>query len=243
MKQPLSAPAIFGTSAAVLFLSMLFLVPKAYPEAYIGAQIGSTIAGNSLSQISLTDFSPTGTMSERSLSRSLLGGFKLGYYFPRARWFGIETEAFYTTPNIKQQSTTISIQPGAILNGFGPVTGGQTTGTLTGDHFQVLTWAPVNFMFRYYKTRLQPYAGIGPGIFFGKITTTVPQFAGSQSSTALGLNAKAGLEYFFTRRITAFAEVKYNYVRFDFPANDNGGFGFKATYSPLTLAVGVSYHF
>jgi opacity protein-like surface antigen len=75
------------------------------------------------------------------------------------------------------------------------------------------------------------------------VTTTASQFAGLHSSTRLGLNAKAGAVYFFTRHVTAFTEVKYNYTRFDFPSNDNGGFGFKATYSPLIPAVGLTYHF
>src|SRR3989304_10617163 len=152
MKQTPSAQAVFGTCGVALLLSSVLAAPNAYPEAHIGGQIGTTVAGNSLTSVELTDFSPTGSMTDRELSRSLLGGAKLGYYFPRARWFGIETEFFYTTPHIKQQSTTIPIQPGAVLNGFGPVTGGQTTDTLTGDHFQVFTWAPINFMFRYHKT-------------------------------------------------------------------------------------------
>ena len=232
-----------GSCAAALLVSIVLAVPNAYPEAYIGGQIGTSIAGNSLDSVELTDFSPTGSMSDRELSRSILGGGKLGYYFPKARWFGIETEFSYTTPNIQQQSTTITIQPGAVLSGFGPVAGGTTESVLSGDYFRVFTWVPVNLMFRYHKTRLQPYVGIGPGIFFGKVTTTIPQFAGSQSSTQLGLNAKAGAEYFFTRHITAFAEFKYHYTTFNFPSNDNGGFGFKATYSPLFVNVGLSYHF
>jgi len=193
--------------------------------------------------VGLSNLSPSGTMSDRSLASTLLFGFKMGYYFPRAKWFGLETEAFYMTPHIKQQPTTITIQPGTIASGVGPVTGGTTTNVISGDHFQVFTWAPVNFMFRYYKTRLQPYVGIGPAVFFGRVTTTIPQFAGSQNSTRLGLNAKLGAEYFFTRRITAFAELKWDYTRFDFSGNSNGAFGFSATYSPLLLAVGVGYHF
>ena len=243
MKQRHTTWAFGGVCAVALLVSIVLAVPNAYPEAYIGGQIGTTVAGNSLTSVELTDFSPAGSMSDRSLSRSILGGVKLGYYFPQARWFGIETEFFYTTPHIKQQNTRITIEPGAVLRDFGPVVGGTTVSELSGDHFRVMTWVPVNFIFRYHKTRLQPYVGIGPGLFFGKVTTTIPQFAGSQSSTQLGLNVKAGAEYFFTRHVTAFAEVKYNYVRFDFPANDNGGFGFKATYSPVTIAVGLSYHF
>ena len=37
-----------------------------------------------------------------------MGGIKLGHFFSRARWFGLETEVFYTTPHIKDQNVTIS---------------------------------------------------------------------------------------------------------------------------------------
>lgn len=230
-------------SVIAFVVSTTINVSSAYPEAYIGGQIGTAISGNKLSSVDLTDFSPNGSMSDRSLATSPLIGFKLGYYFPRARWFGLETEAYHMTPHIKQQSTTISIPSSAVLRDFGPVTGGTSTGTLSGDHFRVITFVPVNFMFRYYKTRLQPYIGFGPGIFMGRVTTTIPQFAGSQTSTRMGLNAKAGAEYFFTRHLTAFAEAKWNYARFDFSDSNNGGFGYRATYNPLLLAVGLSYHF
>ena len=243
MKQTRSVQVLFGASAAALFLSMVLTVPNVYPEAYIGGQIGTTIGGNKLSSVALTDFSPNASMSDRSLATSPLIGFKLGYYFPQARWFGLETEAYYMTPHIKQQSTTVTIPPpGQVIGGttFPP---GTTTATLSSDHFRVLTWVPVNFMFRYYKMRLQPYVGFGPGIFMGRDTTTIPQFAGSQNSTRIGLNAKAGAEYFFTRHLTGFAEIKYNYTRFDFPGNINDRFSYKATYSPIILAVGLSYHF
>jgi opacity protein-like surface antigen len=222
---------------------MLLAVPNAYSETYIGGQIGTGVSGNKLKNVELTDFSPTGSMSDRSLATSALFGLKLGYYFPRARWFGLETEFYQTTPHIKQQSTTVTIQPGAVLRDFGPVAGGTSTGVLSGDQFRVRTWVPVNFMFRYYKTRLQPYFGFGPGLYMAHIKTTVTGFEGTQSSTRLGLNAKLGGEYFFTRNVTAFAELKYNYASFNFDPNNNGGFGFKTTYNPIFFAFGVSYHF
>lgn len=235
----------------VLVSSIVFCnVQDVYSEAYIGGQVGTSIFGNSFKDVGLTDLSPPGStlsppgsISDRELSRSILGGGKIGYYFKNVRWFGIETEVFYATPHIKQQLTTITIQPGTIVQGTGPVAGGTTTGTLSGDHFRVLTWAPINLMFRYPKYRIQPYIGVGPGIFFSRVHTTVAGFEGTQSSTKIGLNAKAGLEYFITRHLSAFAEWKYNWTSFNFEANNNGGFGFRADYQVHFAAGGLSYHF
>lgn len=233
----------WGGALLAGLLSFLIATPYAYPEAYIGGQIGTTLAGNTLKGVELTDFSPAGSMSDRELASSALLGVKLGYYFPRARWFGIETEFFQTTPHIKQQNTRISIPSGATLKDFGPVAGGTVEGTLSGDYFRVRTWVPINFMFRYHKTRLQPYLGFGPGIFMARIKTTASGFEGTQSSTSIGFNVKAGLEYFVTRHFSAFGEWKHDRTSFNFDANSNGGFGMKADYNPHFIAFGINYHF
>ncbi len=244
MKQQHSTWAISGICAIALTIcSLILAVPNAYPEAYIGAQIGTSVAGNSLKNVELTDFSPAGSMTDRQLSRSILLGGKVGYYFPQARWFGIETEFFYTTPNIKQQNTRVTVPPGAILRDFGPVVGGTTEGVLTGDNFRVMTWVPVNLMFRYHKTRLQPYIGAGPGVFFARVKTTTTGFEGTQNSTRIGLNVKAGLEYFITRNLSAFGEWRYNRTSFSFDPNSNGGFGFDASYRVHFISTGLNFHF
>ncbi|ALA56915.1 outer membrane protein [Nitrospira moscoviensis] len=198
--------------------------------------------GKGLTSGEFTDFSPAGTISDRELSSSLVLGIKAGYYFPRARWFGLETEVFHTTPHIKQQQVSITIQPGTTFKGISVPGSGTATDTLSGDHFRVITWAPVNFMFRYHKTRLQPYVGVGPGVFFGRISQTTQGFEGSQSSTRLGLNAKAGLDYFVTRHMSVFAEWKYNRVKFAFKESDTQP-AYSTNYDMHLVVFGLSYHF
>ncbi len=158
-------------------------------------------------------------------------GAKLGHFFSRARWFGVETEIFNTTPHIKQQFTTVSVPPGPT------VTGGVATGDVSGDHFRVLTWAPLNLVFRYpYNTRLQPYVAIGPGVFFARVESTSPGFEGSQSSTTLGLNTQVGLRYFITRRVTVFGEWKFNHARFSFTETQPNS----ASMAPITCTMSHS---
>jgi len=221
------------------FLWTIFLFSSAptitQAEWYVAGQAGVTLPsiGKGLTDVDIDSSGvPSGTtMSDRALKSSILYGAKLGYFFPRAKWFGLETEVYNTTPHIKQQFTTITV-PGA----------GSTGGVLAGDHFRVLTWAPANLVFRYPSTRLQPYIAVGPGVFFAQVKTTQTGFEGSQSSTKLGLNAEAGLRYYITRHVTAFAEWKYNYARFNFSENDTQ-FGFKATYSMSHVVFGLGYHF
>ena len=243
MTQRMHTKHTWGGALLAGLLSFLIATPYAYPEAYIGGQIGTTLAGNTLKGVEMTDFSPPGTMSDRELASSALLGVKVGYYFPRARWFGIETEFYQTSPHIKQQFTRIFIPSNATLKDFGPVLGGPAEGVLSGDYFRVRTWVPVNFMFRYHKTRLQPYIGFGPGIFMARVKTTATGFEGTQDRTSIGFNVKAGLEYFITRHLSAFGEWKHNRTSFSFDGNDNGGFGFRADYNPHFIAFGLNYHF
>jgi opacity protein-like surface antigen len=226
----------------VLFISISVSVPCAYPEAYIAGQFGMALPsmGKGLSDIDITtQFLPGTTHSDLALKSSALIGLKAGYYFKRARWFGLEAEAYNTTPHIKEQ--THSFQ--------NPAVPGVASGTFQGAHFRVFTLAPVNLMFRYPKYRLQPYVGIGPALFFARIrgeglTPGAP--ASTSDNARLGVNAKAGVEYYITRHLTAFGEVKYNYARFNFRENADlfpFPYGFESTYRMYLVSFGIGYHF
>lgn len=246
MKPRHATGACSGAGRKTVLVVTLFLsltVSNAYSEMYLGGQVGSSVMGNSLTDAKLTDFSPNGTMSDRELSRSIMFGAKIGYYFPQVRWLGIETEVSYTTPHIKQQNTQVTVPPGAVLQGFGAVSGGTAEGVLPGDYFRVITWAPVNLMFRYPALRLQPYVGVGLGLFFARVHTTQVGVEGSQSAMSVGLNAKAGLEFYITRNLSAFGEWKYNRANFGFDSNNNGTFGFEADYQVHFAAIGLNLHF
>jgi opacity protein-like surface antigen len=227
--------ALLGASLLAMVTHAALWPATAQAEWYVSGQFGVTLPsiGKGLSDVDIVSSGlPDGTtMSDRALKSSLLYGAKLGYFFPRAKWLGLQTEFFNTTPHIKQQATSITV-PSA----------GSATGVLTGDHFRVFTWAPLNVVLRYHRSRLQPYIAIGPGLFFARVKTTQTGFEGSQSSTKLGLNAEAGLEYYITRHLTVFGEGKFNYARFNFPEND-AQFGFNGTYKIFHVAFGLGYHF
>ncbi|MGQ0812696.1 MAG: outer membrane protein [Nitrospiraceae bacterium] len=205
---------------------------SAYAETYIGGQFGVTFPGNlSNGQVTTPGFGAL-TLSDQELSNSLMWGLKAGHYFTALRWFGVEAEFFYTTPHVKQQPLTFK----------GP--GGNAIVDSQGLYHRVMTFAPINLMFRYHKTRLQPYFGIGPGIFFARIKDpAITSGDNSQSSNGkLGLNMQVGARYYITRRWAAFGEYKFNYARFDYKDTPNL-FGFKADYSAHIFGFGISYHF
>jgi opacity protein-like surface antigen len=211
----------------------------AQAESYVAGQFGITVPSISggLTNVDLTGSFPDGsTFSDNALKSSLMFGAKFGHFFNRVPWFGLETEAFMTNPHIKQQPLTLTLPPipPALPNGA------SATAELPGAYFRVVTWAPVNLVFRYPGKRLQPYVAIGPGVFFARIKD--PNSSDSQSDTRLGLNTQVGIRYFLTRHLAIFGEWKYNYARFHFEEQPDY-FGFNGTYNMHHFALGLGYHF
>jgi opacity protein-like surface antigen len=240
MKTTQMARRFVITSLLTVLVPIVLFLPEAYAETYVAGQFGLALPsiGKGLTDVDLRGVFPAGsTMSDRALKTSALYGVKLGYFFPQAPWFGVETEIFNTTPHIKQQFTTVSVPPGP------GVAGGVATGTVSGDHFRVFTWAPLNLVFRYpSNSRLQPYVAVGPGVFFARVESIATGFEGSQSSTKLGLNTQVGFRYFMTRHVSVFGEWKYDHARFTFKENDTQ-FGFNGNYNMHQVAFGIGYHF
>jgi opacity protein-like surface antigen len=231
---------IIYTARRFVMMSLLALLtpvvlfgPHVYAETYVAGQIGVTLP-QSLNNGTVTQDGIGGLdISDQPLKNSAMVGAKLGHYFTRARWIGIETGVSYSTPHIKEGSLTFS-GPG----------GSATTPILSGIHQRMIKWDAV-VIFPYPGNRLQPYIGIGPSLYFANLSG--PTAPPGQSATSIGFNAEGGLRYYLTRQWTLFGEGKYNYARMSYSSNDSDPnadpFGFRATYSAFTLSLGVSYHF
>lgn len=172
------------------------------------------------------------TLSSLDLHNSVTYGAKLGYFFDSMKWLGVETEVFNTTPHFKQQNATLAVA-GA---GSAPV-------SLSGQDVRVLTWAPVNIIARYQAGALEPYVGVGLGVFFARVKDGPSGEA--SSTTKPGLNTQVGLRYRITQQVALFGEWKFNHANLSFdpstPTNATGGF--KGDYNVHHLVFGVGYHF
>lgn len=243
MNQIQKAVQSLAISAVVLGLATTAQVSSTYAETYIAGQFGVTLPSvlptsfdNGLTNSDLTGvFDPGTTVSDQSLQNSILYGAKVGHYFKAMPWFGIEAEVYNTTPHIKQQALTFSGPSGTV----GPA-------VLPGLHLRVLTVAPFNLVLRYHRSKLQPYIGVGPGIFFARIKDPSLVSDNSQSSVGIGVNAFAGLRYYFTRHVSLFGEGKFNYTRLSFDETPPGSFnlfGFDTDYKIFHASFGLSVHF
>ena len=105
-------------SVILLFLSVsgFLTVLPAQGEWYVIGQTGVVLPG-SLSNVTLSSPTLAGGVNQARVADidlekgSPLYGAKVGYFFAKREWFGIETEAFTTQLNIKQQ-TVVGGVPG-----------------------------------------------------------------------------------------------------------------------------------
>jgi opacity protein-like surface antigen len=169
---------------------------------------------------------PGASESDLKLKNSVVYGAKVGHYFERLRWLGVEGEVFNTNAHEKQQNATIN-EPGV----------GVTPIDHVGATMRVLTLA-ANVLARYPGERFQPYAGIGLGLFFAH-RTSAPD---SHSSTQPGLNAEVGLRYRATDRVGLFGEYKYNRARLHFQET-SALFARDETYQAHMLVFGAYLSF
>jgi opacity protein-like surface antigen len=85
---------------------------------------------------------------------------------------------------------------------------------------------------------LQPYAGVGVGVFFADLASPF----GSIESPVPGLNVLAGVHYYFTQRVAVFGEYKYNRASFRLDNIEGTGAGIDGVYSVSHITAGLSLH-
>jgi opacity protein-like surface antigen len=220
---------------SICMTMLIATVLPSYAEMYVGGQFGLSLP-NSFSNVAGlgTDSSLKG--SDLDLATSPLYGAKVGYFFPRLNWLGVEGEFFYSNPHMKQQSSTST---GTFNTPFGPVTG-TTTQNVAGAHVRMMTGA-INVIARYPGKRFQPYIGVGFAMNWARFSSPELRSGRAQvaSDTSPGFNALAGMRFFMTKHVALFGEYKYTKSSFDFGNNVL----FQADYSAHNFVAGVSLHF
>jgi opacity protein-like surface antigen len=190
-------------------------------------------------------------VSDLKLKDSPMFGGKVGYFLNDYgyRWLGVELEAFTTQPNVKQQTfqtsqTALFAGPGT---GGTPIQCGPTAtnpascggptianGSVEEAKLRVITVA-ANLVLRYPGRFLEPYAGLGAGVF---------HFRGSAplngTTTVPGLNVLAGVKWYATEHFNVFLEYKYNRATID---GLGTSFGLGADYQVTHVVGGIGWHF
>lgn len=213
---------------ATVAISLLLCPYLAQAEFYVAGQVGATFP-EKISNVQGTGLASGLSFSDLALQTSVIYGGKVGYFFDRLKWLGIEAEAFTTTPHVKQQAVTACA--GAVCTP--PV-------TTPGSDLRVTTLA-FNLIARYPGERFQPYVGAGLGVFFAEnhvagVTHT--------DEAVPGANALGGVRFFLTKHLALFGEYKFQYVHFNFEEALGGpGLGISGDYKAHNAVGGIAWHF
>ena len=233
-----------------LTLPFLALLPAvAWSEWYVGGQVGGAFPQDfsggrghgHLPHVELNDV----RFNDLELANSVVYGGKIGYYFDRLPFLGLEAETFVGHPHLKQQRVNAYIPTATISTTVlgQPVTARVSdvaiNAPLRGSHITAVVPA-LNLVMRYPHPALQPYAGVG--MAFLPLNGVTP-----------GLNALVGLRGFLTSHIALFGELKYTYARLtvsDIRLPSTGGIPLQTgtievegSASMVSLVGGISFHF
>lgn len=234
--------ALQRSKSMVLCITMAFGVVSALPalaETYVSGMVGATLAPDTVrGRVNDPSFVglPEGTsISNVQLNSSIMYGAKIGHYFNSIPWLGVELEAFVTTPHRPAQRLTLNAP------GIGTIQQDEPGATN-----RIVVVSPL-VMVRYRAGAFEPYAGVGPAVFFlhqEQLTASGSPANYSQSNTGYGLNTQVGLRYRLTGHISVFGEWKYNYGRIDLAGQANvNHFGINALSQLHHFVFGVGYHF
>lgn len=207
-------------ACAALICGLTLPAMPAAAEWYVGGTIGATIP-NGLSNTTGTG-QQGGTLNTFGQQTSLSYGGKVGYFFERYKWLGIDMDVSNSTPNIK--------------SGQASVTGGTGLGANGGQNLRMTVWS-TNLVARYPGERFRPYVGGGLGVFFAHADNT------SSADWVPGAIGFAGLNVLLIEHVSMSLEYRYHYAHLSFDNMLGPGRGFEANYSANTLNLGLNYHF
>ena len=143
-----------------IVLSVLSPAP-AQAEWYVGAGVGAVVPDNLTNNEgsgSVASFPAAGIkFTDITLSSGIAVDGKVGYFFQRAPWLGLEAGVLVSRPKVKAQTFSGSRSGFTVFQG-----------TITEGRARVIAPA-LNVILRYPGDRLQPYIGAGPTVAFLKI--------------------------------------------------------------------------
>jgi opacity protein-like surface antigen len=200
---------------ALAFVLLFALAASAArAEGFVDLRVAGSFTEDNDVRVGFLGASITGpTEYEDSVS----GGVRVGYWFDALPWLGLAADVSYFAPD---------------------------DDTLGGPEYDVIPVSPL-LMARvpiatseeFPNGRVQPFIGVGPGIFVSLIDFDT---AGDDDTVEVGPDVHAGMNVQVTRLVSVFAEYRYTYVEPEFHVQ---GVEIEPQLSTHHVGVGVGFHF
>jgi opacity protein-like surface antigen len=136
------------------------------------------------------------TASVEKSYETATGGARFGYFFEKEPWLGfaVDGSAF-------RAAKDVTLVPLSVL---------------------IMLRFPLFTSQQSPKGLLQPYFGIGPGVFISKADTTAAGGTFSDTAVDVGLDLRAGLAWPFLKNIAAFGEYRLTHVEPEYDGQAGG---------------------
>jgi opacity protein-like surface antigen len=145
---------------------------------------------------------------------SVTGGVRAGYWF--VPWLGLALDVSYFAPDDDTGGPEIDVIPVSPL---------------------LMARVPIGRTEELPNGRVQPFLGIGPGIF---VTLEDFDSFGDDDTVEVGVDLHAGVNVQVTRLVSLFAEYRYTYFE---PEVTIQGVDVESELSTHHVGVGVGFHF
>ena len=196
-------------------LAVLALAPAASAEWFADAYLGPAVTSSG----TLT-FTTFGEERKEKLGgrSSALFGLRFGRWLDDVPWFGLAVDGSYFRPATDVQTVPLSVLAMARY------------GFLKDDEFK--------------NGRLQPYVGLGPGLFISNVSGSIGFQEASDTSADIGLDARVGVAFMIETNWAGFLEYRYTRVSPTFDVKVFGGTApADTTFSTHHVILGLSYRF
>lgn len=230
------------TTACVIFAALLLTllaVSPARAEWYASGYAGAAFSADTDVDVSVAAFglSATDTFKDVELDTSVVFGGKVGHYLEVFPQFGLELEAYHFAPDVDNQTVQTNLS--------GPTQTGTADIDVTGIGLNGLYRFQLLKESAYPRGRLQPYLGVGLGIFIANLETLVLTQVDDDTDTQVGFQGIAGARYFVSKTVSLFAEYKFIQTSdFEFELSEGALTGrIETDLTSHLIYAGIAFHF
>jgi hypothetical protein len=174
----------------LLLLAALAAPIAAHAEFFAELRVGGTFTEDADTEITVLG-TPVAS-AEADIDDSVTGGGRAGYWFDGLPWVGLAADASYFAVDADPGSAEIDVVPVSPL---------------------LMLRAPLSSTEEFPHGRLQPFLGVGPGIF---ITEIDADSGYRDSELDVGVDLHAGLKFLATREVGLFLEYRFTSFEADF---------------------------
>src|SRR5574337_888002 len=178
---------------AVLVIASTGLARTVLAEPFIDAEIGGAVTDNANVDVTSSGFGSAS--AENDFETSFEAGARGGYWFDEIPWLGVAGTVSYFEPNVRV--------PGVTEFGRSDVSEFPITA-------QVMVRALLAQSPEFPYGQIQPYFGVGPGMFITHLHDDDTHF--SDSSADIGVDVRAGMYIMVTSRIGVFGEYRFTHT-------------------------------